>query len=238
MRRNYSRLSSVEEKKNIRKAVQFGILTLIALVLLFFFGIPILAKIAGFIGDMRKSSTPIDKDDTTPPPPPRVSTLPEYTKENSIDIKGTTEAGASVKMFYSSNEEEVVAGEDGSFQFSVKLKLGENTFTLSSKDTSGNESQQSSSIVIIYDNKAPDLAISSPAEGSQFYGSKQKQVTVSGETEPGVSLTINDRPITVDEEGRFVYTTTLNDGENSFWVKATDKADNSTEQKITVTFSP
>jgi hypothetical protein len=238
MRRNYSRLTSVEEKKNIRRAVQFGILTLGVLLLLFFFGIPLLAKFAGFIGDIRKSSTPIDKDDKTPPPPPRVSTLPEYTKESNITVKGSTEAGASVKLFFNSTEEEVVAGEDGSFEFGIRLSDGENEFTLSSKDTSGNESQQSPSYKIIFDDETPDLEISSPADGSSYFGSKQRQVTISGTTEPEISLSINDRPITVDDEGKFVYTTTLNDGGNTFWLKATDKADNSTEKQLNVTFSP
>jgi hypothetical protein len=238
MSRNYSRLSSVEEKRNIRKAIQFGVLTLVIILLLVFFGVPLLAKFAGFVGDIRKSSTPIDKNDTTPPPPPRVSMLPEFTKEQKIDIKGSTEAGASVKLFFNSEEQEVVAGEDGQFIFTINLSDGDNEFTLSSKDTSGNESQQTPGYKIVFDNEPPDLTVSTPSDGTSFFGAKQRQVTVSGTTEPETNLTINDRPIAVAEDGKYVYTTTLNDGENKFWIKVTDKAENSTEKTITVTFAP
>jgi hypothetical protein len=49
---------------------------------------------------------------------------------------------------------------------------------------------------------------------------------------------INDRIVSVDDSGTFQYTTTLNDGANTFAVKSTDQAGNTTEKDITLNFNP
>ena len=76
------------------------------------------------------------------------------------------------------------------------------------------------------------------SDNSSYYGSGQRQVTIQGETETDVQITINDRFITIDDEGKFQYTTTLNEGANTFSVKAKDKAENTTEKSITLNFTP
>ena len=238
MRQGYSRLASAEEKRNMRRAVLFVVLTIATLVLIFTAGIPLLAKFAGFIGDLKKSTTPIDINDNTPPPPPTADNLPEFTNRQKLDISGNTEAGATVKLFFNNSEQEVVATEDGQYNFSVMLSKGTNEISLTSKDTSGNESAKSTTHTTVFDNESPDLSVSSPGNGASFFGSKQRQLTVSGSTESGITLTINDRPIKVNEDGSFGYTTTLSEGNNDFYLKAYDKAGNSTEKKISVSYSP
>jgi len=69
--KRYSRLASVEERKNIKKAYWYVILSILALVFLIFFGLPTLVKFAGFIGDVAKSDKPVEINDTTPPAPPQ-----------------------------------------------------------------------------------------------------------------------------------------------------------------------
>ena len=238
MRQGYSRLASAEEKRNMRRAVLFVVLTIATLVLIFTAGIPLLAKFAGFIGDLKKSTTPIDINDNTPPPPPTVGNLPEFTNQQKLGISGYTEAGATVKLFFNNSEQEVVAAEDGQYNFSVMLSKGENNISLTSKDTGGNESAKSTTHTTVFDNESPDLSVSSPSDGASFFGSKQRQLTVSGSTESGANLTINDRPIKVNEDGTFSYTTTLNEGNNDFYIKTHDKAGNSTEKKVSVSYSP
>jgi hypothetical protein len=237
MRRPYSRLAGTEEKRNIRRAIAFGVLTVAAILFVFVFGLPTVAKFAAFLTDLRKGTTPIEKTDTTPPPPPRISTLPDATKESKLQVEGTSEAGSTVILSFNGDSQEVVASNDGSFTFSVILTKGENIFSLTAKDAAGNESQATPVYTVLFDNEPPKLEISSPGDGEQFFGSKQRQVTISGTTEPDITLTINDRIIKVDDNGSFTYATTLEEGENTFSAKAVDKAGNETEKSLTVHFS-
>ncbi len=237
MRRNYSRLETIEERKNIRRTFLFGILTVAFLIFLFFLGIPVLVKFTGFFTDLGKSQKPIDKTDTIPPAPPQIKIPADYTNKTSLDISGNTEAGATVKLFYNSNEEEVLADRDGKFSLNFQLDKGENTISATAKDANGNESQKSPTYTIIFDNEPPKIEISSPSGGTEFFGSKARQLTIKGTTESEADLTINDRVVAVDDDGSFAFLTTLSEGENNFKIKAVDKAGNAEETSLTVRFS-
>ncbi|MGB6881971.1 MAG: hypothetical protein WBD86_01580, partial [Microgenomates group bacterium] len=78
MRRRYSRLARTEERKNIKRAALFGLLTLISILVFIFLGLPAVAKFAAFLTDLRKSTVPIEINDTTPPVPPILDSLSEY----------------------------------------------------------------------------------------------------------------------------------------------------------------
>src|SRR3972149_4948644 len=113
MARYYSRYVTGEEKKNIRRAFFFIFLTVIAIVVLVFFGIPTVAKVATMVNDKKKTDQPIDANDKPPPAPPRINRLPEATNKTEVEVSGTTEDGATVILTYNSKTEEVVADADG-----------------------------------------------------------------------------------------------------------------------------
>lgn len=237
--RRYSRLASVEEKRNVQKAVWFVVLTLGFIVALFFLGIPILGRFVGFVSDLGKSNKPISVNDQTPPAPPKFNTIPDFTNQKSLSMSGNSEAGATVKLTFNGQDQETVADKNGGFTFSnLSLNDGENNFSATAQDPAGNLSQKTKDYIIIFDNKPPELEISSPGDGTQFFGSKQRQVTIQGVTESDVQLTANDRIVAVDDEGTFQYTTSLGDGENKFTLKAVDRAGNSTEKVLTLNFTP
>lgn len=238
MRRHYSRLASVEEKRNIRSAFLYGLLTIGFLAFLLYFGLPTMARFAGFIGDIKKGERPVDKNDTTPPAPPRFTSLPEATNELTLDIEGEAEAGATITVFINDKTEEVLSNSEGKFSLDAKLNQGKNTISGKAVDSSGNEGQKSQVYTVIFDNEKPNLDISSPTDGANFYGSKQRQMTIKGKTEEGVSLTVNDRLISVLDDGSFSYPYPLGDGENILNFKAFDKAGNLTEENVTVNFTP
>ncbi|MGB6839098.1 MAG: Ig-like domain-containing protein, partial [Microgenomates group bacterium] len=216
----------------------FGLLTLISILVFIFLGLPAVAKFAAFLTDLRKSTVPIEINDTTPPAPPILDSLSEYTKEVSIEIAGKTEPGAIVLLFLNSAEEEILANNDGEFSFTYKLYKGENTISAKAKDGAGNESQKTKVYKVTFDNENPDLEVTSPEEGKEFYGSKERQITIEGTTEEGASITINGRIVAVDEDGIFAFFTTLGEGENNFNIKAEDKAGNLTEIDFKVYFTP
>jgi hypothetical protein len=222
----------------MRNAIFFILLTVLILFLLYFVGIPVLGKFTTFVTNLRTGNKQISKSDTTPPPPPKFNYFSEFTNQESITITGNTEAGASVKLTLNSSPQEVLADNNGSFTFSLNLQNGVNTLSAVSTDQSGNQSQISTDSQITFDNKPPELSITSPSDGTSFFGSNQRQITVQGKTETGAEITINDRIIAVDETGIFQYTTTLNEGGNSFNVKSKDQAGNITENTISFNFTP
>ena len=235
--RRYSRLESVEEKRNFRNAILFVVLTIIAIVALFWEGVPLLARFTTFVSDFGKSNKPIVSTDKTPPAPPSFNTFPDFTNQNNITLTGNSESGATIKLTFNGSDQNSLADKDGNFTFNLQLQDGDNTFSAIAVDTANNVSQRTHDYKIVFDSKPPDLTITSPNDGSQFFGSNQRQVTIQGATDSGAQVTVNDRIVTVDDAGKFAYTTTLNDGENKFAVKSTDQAGNNTEKDITLSFS-
>jgi len=232
-----SRLSRFEERKNLKSAAILGVITVVLVVLFIFFGLPAMAKFAAFLTDLRKSSLPVETNDTTPPAPPRLEPPPDSTNENSIDLAGSTEPGATIILSLNNNTEEVIANNDGQFIFTLKLNKGSNTISVLAKDTAGNESQKSESVTVLYDTDAPSVEISTPYDGQKFFGPKQRQIVITGSTESTAALTINERFVLVENNGAFTFTTSLSEGENIFDIKVQDKAGNSTQKAIKVSFA-
>lgn len=237
MARPRSRLAKTEEKSNKKKAYLYIILTVFSLVLLIFYGIPAIVKMASFLTELRSSGEPIGVEDTTPPAPPQMDDLPEATNKSAITISGTAEPGATVIIFLNGEELESLVNNSGEFSYTSGINKGENTVYAIAKDTAGNESQATQEYSIVFDDEDPVLAIDSPEDGAEFYGNKQRQVTIEGTTEEDASITMNDRFVAVESDGAFTFATTLNDGENTFTIKAEDSAGNYTETLLTLYFS-
>jgi hypothetical protein len=238
MSQRYSRLESVEEKNNLRSAIVLIILSIAVVVVLIVVGIPTVGKVATFVSGLRGGNTPITLNDKTPPAPPTFKNLPDFTNQGAVSIAGSAEPGATVKLTFDGKEQDTLVDKDGNFSFqNLTLQTGDNTFFAFAVDSAGNISQKSIDKKIIYDNKPPTLSVDSPADGSKFFGSGQRQVTIQGTTDSGSGVTINDRIVSVDDSGKFQYTLTLNDGDNKFAIKSVDQAGNSTEKDITLNFS-
>ncbi len=212
-------------------------LTTAAIVLLVFIGIPLFGKLTVFVSDLRSSGKAISQNDTIPPGPPRFNYVPAFTNQQSLNITGASEPGSTVRLNFNGNNQEVLADKNGGFIFNLQLNNGDNIFSAIAVDPSGNQSQKSKDYTITFDNKPPTLTINSPTDGSSFFGSNQRQVTIQGATEAECQVMINDRIVSVDDNGNFQYTTTLNDGSNPFAIKSTDQAGNTTEKDISLNFT-
>lgn len=237
MRKNF-RFSQFEEKKNIKRAAIFIGLSIFLMSVLFFWGIPTIARVATFISEIGKSDDPITNADHIPPAPPRIEEVPQATNKISVDVKGNTEASATVIIEFNGGVEEILAGVGGEFSKNYKLLKGENSFVLKARDQAGNESQPTQIFEITYDDEEPKLEVKSPEGGSSFFGSGQRQITIQGTTDSNANLTVNDRFVSIADDGSFSFTTTLVDGTNEFTIKSIDLAGNSSEENISVTFNP
>lgn len=238
MKRKKSRLTRKEEAKSIRRAIVYGGLTFILALGLIFLGIPLLIKMAIFLGNLRSSSLPVETKDTFPPPPPILKSLPEATNSAQINIQGYAEAGATVKIFLPGEaEKEIVADKEGSFALAdMKLTPGKNQIQALAVDEAGNASQKSEKLIIFYDESPPEVEISEPAEGASFFG-EENQIEIKGKTEEGATVYINEHLVVVDREGNFQYPVMLKGGENSIQILVTDKAGNETTKEIVVNYS-
>ena len=238
MRQRYSRLESVEEKKNVRSAATLIILSIAVIVFLVIVGIPTVGKVATFVSGLKKGNTSVASVDKTPPAPPAFGVYDDFTNQSTASISGTAEPGATIKLTFDGSEQDTSVDKDGNFSFKdLTLQSGANAFSAYAIDPAGNISQKTADQKITYNNKPPTLTVDSPADGSSFYGSSQMQATIQGTTDNGVGININDRIISVNDSGKFQYSTTLSSGANLFKVVATDQAGNTTEKDITLNYS-
>lgn len=235
--KRYSRLASVEEKKNIKRAYFYIFLSVLALVFLVFLGIPTLVRFAGFIGDIAKSDKPVEINDITPPAPPQFDDIPEFTNNETIEITGQSENAAVIKIVANKHNSEVVANSEGKFSFTFNLLNGENTIKATATDLSGNQSTETQTVKVSYDNSEPKLEITNPEGGSSFFGSGQRQLSIKGSVDEYVDLRINGKVVSLKDDNTFSYATTLSEGENKFEIIAKDPAGNETSTSLTASFS-
>ena len=237
MSHHYSRLASVEEKRNMRNATRIMVITLVSIILLVFFGIPVLGRFAGFISEIAKGDKPIVNNDTTPPAPPRIDILPKFTNQTSLNISGQSEVGAIIKLNINGRESEIALDGEGKFSKEISLIDGENKIDAKTVDSAGNESNSTQQFSITLDKENPSIEITSPANGANFFGTKQQQIQIIGKTELGANLYINSRFVNVNSDGSFKFDVKLGEGENKFNIKSTDQAENFSEMDLVVNFT-
>jgi hypothetical protein len=238
-RRPKSRLARRQKKSLMKQTFLFVVLTMVLILAILRWGLPILVKMAGLIADMR-SGGEVEIADTIAPPPPRLQPLAAATNSAEVNLKGFAEAGASIKVSLNGFErEEVVAESDGTFLIdALELNDGENRIWAVAADPSGNESQRSEVIRVIFDNQAPELVVDAPEDGMKVTDSAGRNIEIRGITDEDVSLTINDRLIVIGRDGSFSSLYQLGEGENKLIIVARDAAGNQARQEITVEYAP
>jgi len=234
-----TRLQRKREKDSLRQAFKYLLLAFGLLFLLIRFGLPALIKMATFLGDINSSNQPIEKQESLPILAPRLNPLQLATASAEINISGYSQAGSTVKLFLRGiSIEETTADANGEFSFkSVHLKDGENEIYAEANDNQGQESAPSTTYTVTLDSEAPKLELSQPEDGQRFFD-KDSPITVSGKTEPGTDLTINNRFILVKDDGSFSATQSLSSGDNQIEILVRDDAGNETKKSLTVNYTP
>ncbi len=225
-----------EEDKIKRRAIIFGVLTIVLVVSIVVWGFPLFIRLVDYLGDLKSSSQPQTQEDTIPPPVPRFTYIPEATNSGQLEIVGVTEPNAKIYLTINGEEIETEVNEDGDFEIEkVDLNEGKNTLYALAEDQAGNESDSTEQVEIIYDTQEPELEIIKPEDNSL---AEEQVIEVEGETEPSARALVNDHVVIVGQDGKFTYRMTLQEGSNEIIVKAEDRAGNTTEKKINVTYLP
>lgn len=224
----YSRLAETQAKKAKKAAIFYIITSIIVILLLFFYGINYSSKITEIVlNAIGKKSTTLGQD-TLPPASPKIFDLDEFTNEKNYTISGTSEAGSEITIFVNQNEEKILTNASGIFQTSVTLRDGENKIYAKATDESGNQSLESSIIIITLDTNPPLLTLTEPNQKT-FIGNDNKKIKIKGETEEGAQIHINDNFVFLNSNNTFEFEMTLSEGDNEIVIIATDKANNQTE---------
>jgi len=234
-----TRLQRKREKDSLRQAFKYLFLAFGLLFLLIRFGLPALIKMSTFLGDLNSSKQPIEKQESSPILPPRLNPLPLATASAEINISGYSQAGSTVKLFLRGiSIEETTADAQGEFSFkSVHLKDGGNEIYAEANDNQGQESAPSTTYTVTLDSEVPKLELSQPQDGQRFFD-KDSPITITGKTEPGTDLTINNRFVLVKDDGSFSVTQSLNEGDNQIEVLVRDDAGNETKKSLKVNYTP
>lgn len=238
MRPTSSHRIKIEEKKLYKKIVLL-IVGMIGLgIFMIFIGIPVFAQAILFISGFRKDKVVANTTVLeTALFPPSLDPIPEATNTATIALSGYGEKNASVVVYVNDVEtKKAQTDSDGKFLIvNLPIKEGDNTITAKSvKDDK--DSSVSAAFTVSYLNKPPKLDIDSPHDGDKF--STNRDITISGTTDPDNRITLNDRTVVLDTLGKFKTSYSLSDNDNELSLKAFDTAGNSVEKKIKVTYYP
>jgi hypothetical protein len=230
-----SRLERKKEEQITKKTVFLGFLIVLIFALIIVFGLPFLINFSIFLGNS-KNNKETNEENILPPLAPRLVIPFEATSSSKINIDGFAENGSIVELL--KNDEsvgKVEVSEEGDFSFEdVELNDGENSFSaVAIKDKSGS-SDVSKEILVILDNKVPEIFISNPSEDNVKVESADFDII--GKSEKGVSVLVNNRLATVDDEGNFKIKIQLNAGKNEVEIVVKDSALNETRKKVTITY--
>ena len=235
--RTKSRLARGQSRLFMRQTAMLVGLSVLLLLVVIRFGIPLLIKLAVVLGDIRTGNRkdPKASEEILTLVPPVLQPLPEATNSANLAVEGFAEAGQTVAVFLNTNPlPDVTADNDGECGADLKLRKGDNSVWAIVRG--GNkESEKSEEMLVTFDDEAPTLTIDSPQEGNTV---AEDSVEVRGLLNEEVHLTVNGRQVNQQSDNSFVTTLTLQEGENTITVFAKDTAGNAVTQEMKVTYEP
>jgi hypothetical protein len=234
-----TRLQKKLERQSVRHIILWAAALLIVVVLFLTYGIQMLINFSLFLTKMKGGQT--DVSSSTSPSyiaSPMINPMPSATNSAEVIISGYSLPKYTVKLYVDGRlaaSKEV--NESKSFSFhSVRLREGDNDIKAKAITPEGKESEYSEPIRVTYQTKAPSLTVDTPQDG-QTLSNDSNPLKVTGKTDAGANVKINDYMAIVDDEGKFSYLLPLQKGENHLKVIATDEAGNQTTKEIKVTLN-
>ena len=237
-----SRLSKNFEKKSKRTILLSIIGIVIVLFLLFRYGIDLLVNFSTFIsGSNNSQSSQGNSNQINYIAPPILNPLVPATNSAQIVISGTASKNQTIDLYVNNIQtDQTQADNNGVFTFTETLKNGDNQIETKAENN-GKQSAFSNTFDVALKNSPPTLNVSSPSDGQKFdknsIGSGNS-INVTGNTDPGVNITVNGFWAVVDDNNNFSYNLPLQNGDNQIKIIATDQAGNKTEKDLKVNYSP
>ncbi|MEM3581405.1 MAG: hypothetical protein QXQ64_09170, partial [Candidatus Bathyarchaeia archaeon] len=146
-----------------------------------------------------------------------------YVTKPTITFKANDIPGLTITIYYKIDQGNFVP-----FTSPFSLGDGEHTITFYSKTSTG-QTEPMKSKTIKVDTTPPVINVIQPKEGETFV---QNPIKLSGYTEPGSTITINNQVLSVDESGNFSADIIANEGKNEVEIFATDKSGNTSKMVV------
>ncbi|HLF87428.1 MAG TPA: FlgD immunoglobulin-like domain containing protein [Anaerolineales bacterium] len=180
-------------------------------------------------GTLRASQQNLTLQVDTTPPTLQLTNVPNglRVRENALTIEGVTDPDANV--FVTGNPQPVQVDGQGHFAFLYRLNEGANLLEIRAADPAGNSTVLRRDISLVI--TPPEVVIASPVDDAFL---NQSLITVSGQASPNVTLTVNEIPVQVGEDGAFNHQFNLEEGDNLIRVVATDDVGNITLHEMVV----
>ena len=230
-----SRLDRNTQSQVTKKTVFLGFLTIVILVVILVFGLPLLIKFSVFLGNGKKESDKSEK--ILAPLAPRLVIPYEATNSAQVDISGFAEPKVTVELF----KNEVSLGttqvtDDGDFDFGhISLDEGNNAFSAVASTKDAGKGDGSKAATVVYDKTPPKLDLTNPSEDNLTVDSADFDII--GKTDAEASVSVNNRIASVDDDGNFKLKWQLDMGKNNLEIISTDMAGNQTKKTVTITYS-
>lgn len=226
------------EKQVYQRLAILGVTTLVILVILFFWGLPVLARFAGILTFFTSRDELRSGGDVVPPFPPRLEGIPTATNSAQIKLVGFAESGSTLEIFLNGAlAQKLLIDANGKFDIdNFNLTYGENKLQLKATDRAGNSSSISEQL-IVFDNTPPNLELSEPKSGSVFFG-QNNLIKIAGKTDPATTVLVSGFWAIVDQEGKFTLPYPAQPGENNLEIIAQDAAGNQTKQNLIIYYNP
>ena len=224
------------ESRARNRLVATLIISLSLLVIFVVWGLPALVNGLSILNNFKPKAAVSSVEDTAIAPP--VLYIPfEATNSATIRISGYASANSKVEVYLDEDLKDIVSvAADGTFITDpISLSLGKNNIYGKTVNNRGKKSLASKTIQLIYNNEKPKLELSSPPDNQQIQGG-DKKITVSGQTDPLNSVTINGITAIVNQNGSFSSSVPINEGDNLISVVATDQFGNTNQVDRKVTY--
>lgn len=156
----------------------------------------------------------------------RLTNLEEVSRvsDPNLNIEGLTDPGAIV--YQAGNTDPTPVDAQGRFQIVRQLTEGPNILEVLASDQAGNTARTSHEIILI--TEPPDLTITAPTVDKWF---NEPIIEVSGVAPSAASVTINNQPAILQDDGTFKREIILQEGDNTLRISVTDDVGNVTTQE-------
>jgi hypothetical protein len=233
----YSRLGKFQEQKLTRNIIIFITASIGLIVLLVVFGFKLLVNFSLLVDKLKGNSGKTQTETQKIILPPILDSLPEATFSAQLTISGTADKNNTITIYINDIEtKKITADSQGKFAVAkVSLKDGPNKINAKQTDNSGNISQLSDTITVDINQKAPKLEVINPSADMTQSGDANT-IQVTGNTDIDCDVTVSNHVAIVKQDGSFVYTYPLNDGDNLISVVATNLAGTTTKIDRHVTY--
>jgi len=166
---------------------------------------------------------------------PIADSLPAYTRDPQLALTGkvpsfAVQAGRSLQIVLNGAVVTTTPLDpSGAFNATLALKDGANSIGVAL--IADRDVVAASSYTVVLDRTPPKMTVDRPAPGATV---DAQNIVVAGTTEPGSTITLNDRVVVVTPEGSFTDSLSASQGSVPITVVARDRAGNETTQKLTV----